>query len=75
MSGKSIFNAEFRQQQTAAYYDGTRFLQTTSNGAQLNMTTVGTMGAASATNNLASIGTFAVQTQGSIDRYGPAGVF
>ena len=63
MSGKSIFNAEFRQQQTAAYNDGTRFLQTTSNGAQLNMTTVGTMGAASATSNLASIGTFAVQTQ------------
>ena len=63
MSGKSIFNAEFRQQQQAAYYDGTRFLQTTSNGARLNMTTVGTMGAASATNNIASIGTFAVQTQ------------
>ena len=68
MSGKSIFNAEFRQQQQAAYYDGTRFLQTTSNGAGTftvltNMTTVGTMGAASATNNIASIGTFTVQTQ------------
>jgi len=63
LQGKAIFNAEFRQQQQAAYYDGTRFVQTTGNGAQLNMTTVGTMGAAVAINDISTLGTFATVTQ------------
>jgi hypothetical protein len=63
MSGRSIFNAEFRQQSQASYNDGTRFVQTNGNGAQLNMTTVGTTGAASAINDISTLGTFAIRTQ------------
>ena len=63
LQGKAIFNAEFRQQQQAAYYDGTRFVQTTGNGARADMTTVGTMGAAVAINDISTLGTFATVTQ------------